>query len=513
MTVNSVLELGLAAYDELPYGSRYDFRVSPQAIRCNPVFSTTPANIDNVCDVACGSGRHLIASALVNPECRFHGVDGSQAHIDAALNYAHALRLDNITFERIDVREWEPSQDCYDLMTCSGTFSWVPADVQLAILRAMSLGLRHTGIAAIHVLTRPGSDHLIHAQAEVAKQLPLNASIRNRLAAIREYARTLATETTGEEGSRRALVDQTILNFLSRDDAGLPHEFLATPISAFYLRDFEGLAREFDLAIVGDASAAALSSLWLPSGPIKDLFERTHSWLEQQELLDMFGANPGSRRILLSKSLAPSPNNTRTFDSMHISLTKRAVSIRSGSVLNIPYATVEPLGEEALAIWLAMEAAFPESVSVDELSSQAPETLLRTIERLDCFDLIQVSNKPTRLHSWKAGYPETYRLTRAELDTEERDLTSSTGYYAPVFGLVKYLLTQANGSRSITQLATDGAHWLSQNPLTSHDWKRMKHWGITEISPDDRNGIGGGLPHVSLCTRLLSNANKWGYLC
>jgi ubiquinone/menaquinone biosynthesis C-methylase UbiE len=423
-------------------------------MRCNAAWTwrdEQPLQIRSACDLACGSGRHLIACALQHPDISFLGVDGTPEHIRVAKHYAKSLSLANVRFECADLNAWRCDAEAFDLMTCSGTFSWVPVATQNAILSIISKGLSPYGAAVIHFLTQPASHHVLAAQEVIRNEVSTQTTLDKRREYARSFASSLPLVADKNDSAQTALVNKALSAFASDEGNTLPHELLGAPVSAYFLREFALMAQRVGLNVHGDASPAAMSPIWLPNGAILDMFQRTPAWIEQQELLDMFGASAGSRRAVLKKAVRQAASDEHSLSQFHISI-KRPLPPRqagNGAGIRVHGDRIEPLTHTQLTTWQRLEAHAPNSIPVAEVvhlidGSAGEETLRRWI----ALDIVRLTANPIQCQTLANGRPRTNLITLEEFAVGEPSVTSRTGHYVNAHPLIRQLLKAADGKRS-----------------------------------------------------------------
>ena len=92
-----------------------------------------------VLEIGCAAAGNLIPFAATHPLARTVGIDLSQVHIDQGRRRVRALGLDNVELMHGDV-----------------THSWVPDELQDAILAACGQLLSPAGVPCVGYNTYPG---------------------------------------------------------------------------------------------------------------------------------------------------------------------------------------------------------------------------------------------------------------------------------------------------------------------------------------------------------------------
>lgn len=157
MTVNKMVALArnqeiAAYYDALPYQSFCFPQSAPEHLEAVALlFGLTPPSSAKarVLELGCAAGGNLLPFAERNPQARAVGVDISGVHIAQANAALRKMQLENVRFEQKDLSEIDASFGTFDYIICHGVYSWVPEDVQHAIMDIAGKCLAEDGIAYI----------------------------------------------------------------------------------------------------------------------------------------------------------------------------------------------------------------------------------------------------------------------------------------------------------------------------------------------------------------------------
>ncbi len=146
-------------YDAFPYKS-YPFpQTHPDRLATiGSLFGLAPTPVDRcrVLGLGCSSGGNLIPMAASLPASEFIGVDFSPVQIREGVAEVEALGLANIRLECMDIMDVGDRFGRFDYIIAHGVYSWVPKDVQEAILALCARQLAPHGIAYISYNTLPG---------------------------------------------------------------------------------------------------------------------------------------------------------------------------------------------------------------------------------------------------------------------------------------------------------------------------------------------------------------------
>jgi methyltransferase-like protein len=251
-----------------------------------------------VLELGCASGGNILPLALRYPASHVVGIDLSAVQIDAGRKAAAELGLTNIELHQGDLSEIAPTLGVFDYIICHGVYSWVPPEVQEAILRVCHENLAPDGVAFISYNCYPGWK---------AKEVMRDAMIlRSRHAGSKEqplaYARGMIDFLSGVADPNslmgRIVAEQSGA-LKSFNESYLQHEFLELYNSPCYFGDFVAAAEKAGLAYLGDAVPSSMFAANFGAsvaGPL--LRECGDSQVRLEQYLD-FVSNRTFRQTLL----------------------------------------------------------------------------------------------------------------------------------------------------------------------------------------------------------------------
>lgn len=513
------------AYDDLPYGSNWRSALSPSVFAANP--DRAAWNVGHgehlprvVCDLACGSGRQVLQGALLHPDIEFVGVDGSHGHILEANRLKDSLALTNVEFICADLMDWSPEAARYDLMTCSGTYPWVPDAVRERILQTFERGLAADGLAILHILSLPACVGVVEAQRRLLDAVGSAGTITQRLEAAKAYVAALPpaapkTPDASPDSGRNVInniVRSQLRQILERNDPGVAHEFLGGPVRADYFRDFEASAKRYGLHAVGDANPTVACDRLIPAGPLRELFERTRSWHARQELLDMFAGTSGGRDVVLARSprlaVQSAPRDGRP-SLLHARSSGVFDEASCGpSELRWHRGDVLTVSSSQAALWNRIHAAAPESVCIEPRERDDADFLA-------VHGYTELAIVPTAIAALHGAAPTTTPLARAEVSLHLRELSSPLGYHLPNVPAVALVLQIADGSLDSAALAeASRGQWAARASADqSSVGDRAAEQAWAQWWPSERSGQAAATPPMDNVdfTRLIDRLAHLGY--
>jgi SAM-dependent methyltransferase len=149
-----------AAYDATPYTSNSFPQSAPGRLAAIAYFfGLEPPEVPTarVLEIGCAAGGNLIPFAAAHPRAQVVGIDLSEVQVGHGRARVQALGLDNVDLLAGDVARMDlASLGDFDFVIAHGVYSWVPPEVQDALLSAFHTLLAPDGIAYLSYNTYPG---------------------------------------------------------------------------------------------------------------------------------------------------------------------------------------------------------------------------------------------------------------------------------------------------------------------------------------------------------------------
>ena len=221
--------------------------------------SPAPVTECRVLELGCGAGGNLAPMAGTLPGSQFTGIDLSERQFEMARDLARGGGLGNIKFHAGDSLSLlaDVADGTFDYIILHGLYSWVPLQVQAALLPLCGRLLSKAGIAYISYNTYPGW----HGR-DVVRDL-----MRRACAGITEPgAQVIAARGALDDLiGAYAQADDAYANLLAEekarvedmDDSFLLHDLLEVENHPLYLDEFLVRAGAAGLRFVSEANVAA----------------------------------------------------------------------------------------------------------------------------------------------------------------------------------------------------------------------------------------------------------------
>lgn len=296
----SPTDLLLASYDAVPYGggaiagTRPDYLAAAAMLRG---LDTTDASRSRVLDLGCATGGNLLAMALALPRSSFVGVDLSPRQIAAARTTAEIIGVENVRFEAMSIADIDDSLGTFDYIVSHGVYSWVPADVQTALLHVCSRNLAPNGVAYVSYNTYPGW----HVRGLVRDMILFHdrpeLSPPDRVRRARELLELVTRSVPDTDTVYAAVLKEELETLSSASETYFLHEELESENHPVYFTEFARRAAAAGLQYVAEASASLVDRKI--SGELRDA---VRSWaaddVSYEQYLD-YVRNRTFRRSLL----------------------------------------------------------------------------------------------------------------------------------------------------------------------------------------------------------------------
>ena len=147
-------------YDNTPYTSNSFPQSAPGKLAAIAHLFGLPAPgvaDARVLEIGCAAGGNLLPFAAAHPRARVVGIDLSEVQIEQGRAQARAVGVDNLELVAGDIARIDlTALGQFDFVIAHGVYSWVPTEVQDALLAAIRTALAPTGVAYVSYNTYPG---------------------------------------------------------------------------------------------------------------------------------------------------------------------------------------------------------------------------------------------------------------------------------------------------------------------------------------------------------------------
>jgi SAM-dependent methyltransferase len=298
-----------ASYDAVPYGggaiggTRPDYLAAAAGLRG---LTTPDVRRCRVLDIGCATGGNLLSMAVTFPESTFVGIDLSPRQIESARAAARTIGVENVRFEAMSVADVDEDFGTFDYIVSHGVYSWVPPEIQHAILTVCSRNLVRDGIAYVSYNTYPGW----HARALVREMMLFHdrpeLSPSERVQRARDLLESVAKAVPKSDEVYAAVLQEEIHTLHDASESYFMHEELESENHPIYFIDFARRAAAAGLQYITEATASLVDTQLSP-----ELRAKLRSWssdnLQYEQYFD-YVRNRTFRRSLLCHAGRPVEN-------------------------------------------------------------------------------------------------------------------------------------------------------------------------------------------------------------
>jgi methyltransferase-like protein/2-polyprenyl-3-methyl-5-hydroxy-6-metoxy-1,4-benzoquinol methylase len=250
-----------ADYDATPYTSDAFPQSAPGHLAAIAhLFGLDAPDVSSarVLEIGCAAGGNIIPFAVTQPNARTVGIDLSPVQIDMGRQRVNALGIENLELVAGDIARMDlASLGEFDYIIAHGVYSWVPENVQEALLHAFRRLLAPEGVAYVSYNTYPG-----WKTKEVLRDAMLLASgdrtsPNEKALAARGMADFLG-EVAPVGGVLARVVAESRVFSESFGDSYLLHDELETYNAPCYFYEMLQRARNHGLAFLGEAHVESM---------------------------------------------------------------------------------------------------------------------------------------------------------------------------------------------------------------------------------------------------------------
>ena len=313
-----------AAYDTVPYESHAFPQSAPGRLAAIAyLFGLDAVDVSTarVLEIGCASGGNLIPFAMWHPQATVVGIDLSSVQIEQGRRRVQALGLANLELLQGDLAAMDVTAlGQFDFIICHGVYSWVPANVQEAILSAFDTMLSPDGVAYISYNVYPG-----WKAKEIVRDAMLlrggeRATPEEKLVYARGMIDFLEEVAPADSVLGKALTDFRADSMNTREYY-LMHEYLEPFNTPCYFLDFGRRAEPYRLTYLADANVNTMfASNYGEKISVPLVKECGHSQVLMEQYLDFFTNRAFRQSLLVRGDRAPQISfqlDRRRFDRLH----------------------------------------------------------------------------------------------------------------------------------------------------------------------------------------------------
>ena len=291
-------------YDELPYSSYAYMHSAPEQLATIASLFGLPSPYvatARVLELGCASGGNLVPFALRHPRAEAVGVDISDVQIAQGQQYVSRLGIGNARLVVADLQQLDRfALGKFDYVIAHGVYSWVPPEVQEAVLGIIEDCLTPDGVAFVSYNTYPG-----WKSKEVLRDAMLMHAGKRRGAQEQvAYGRAMLAflQKVSLKGLTAAALKENLAQIMNSPDNYVAHDYLEPFNLPCYFHEFVERAGRHGLSYLGEAQP----SMMMPSSYHPELAQQLYGALGEDQVrveqyLD-FAISRAFRQTLLLRS-------------------------------------------------------------------------------------------------------------------------------------------------------------------------------------------------------------------
>ncbi|WP_310530900.1 class I SAM-dependent methyltransferase [Novosphingobium sp.] len=416
-------------YDLLPYESK-PFPMS-QPARLGAMaqlfgLEAAPLETARVLELGCAAGGNIIPHAARYPKAEFVGVDLARTQVAAGRSRIKAMGLENIEILCKSFTEIGEELGAFDYIICHGVYSWVPPQVQDAIMKVIRARLSPVGIACVSYNVLPGWRMMQPLRDAFMLAVPDGVDSLGRVAMAREML-TFMAKSSPDKGP----YGETIRNWSQRL-ANLPndyiaHEFLEECNDPCLVRDFANAAGVHGLGYLGECEFSSMIAENYGSELAEGLRARGGTDLvASEQWLDILTGRTFRQSLLIAGERMGGVNRALTPESierLHFVLPSNGVLKRDGDITTFSLADGRSITSTFTNVGMMFEkmtANHPGSSSLDSLTDgaddQARAEMRDALYRMAMSGMLFLQSEPVGCSTKPGDKPVASPVARADAE-------------------------------------------------------------------------------------------------
>ena len=260
-TYEDITEATRESYEAIPYpGGAYLNTFPCHLAMIAKLCGLAPAPPRNcrVLELGCSMGTNLIPMALELPHSTFVGIDLSAGQIEQGRATLADLDIDNVELHQLNIAEVDDRLGKFDYILCHGVYSWVPPEVQRAILDLGRTHLTPQGIQMVSYNTYPGW----HLRGVIREMMRYHVAHFSNPQQQIQQARALLDFVSKYARSRSqaylTLLEEEAKTLGEKLDSYVYHEHLEEVNDPVYFHEFVRRVEAAGLSYLADANFASM---------------------------------------------------------------------------------------------------------------------------------------------------------------------------------------------------------------------------------------------------------------
>ncbi|PLK26052.1 methyltransferase regulatory domain-containing protein [Novosphingobium sp. TH158] len=495
-------------YDLLPYESK-PFAMS-QPARLGALarlfgLEAAPLAKARVLELGCASGGNIIPHAARYPDAQFVGVDLARTQVAAGRARIERMGLNNIEILCKSFTEIGEELGTFDYIICHGVYSWVPPQVQDAIMKVIRARLSPVGVACVSYNVLPGWRMMQPLRDAFLLAVPDGVDSLGRVRMAREMLEFMA-KTSPDKGPYGETLRNWAQRLASLPDDYIAHEFLEECNDPSLIRDFANAAAVHGLGYLGECELSAMILDNYGQELAEGVRARGGSDLvASEQWLDILSGRTFRQSLLIANERMAGVNRALSPDSiaaLHFVLPAGCKVARDGDATTFTAADGRLLSSTLPSVGGMLEKmaqSFPASTNVAALTEgaedQARAEMLDALYRMAMTGLLYLQSEPVPCATNAGDKPRASLVARSDAEAGAGYTTSLRHETVALDPGAQALLPSLDGTNgkeeleaALLEATQKGALSFARDGNAITDAKELKS-AIAELLPNLLVGI------------------------
>lgn len=289
-----------ASYDSIVYDASAHSHTHPTRLATMAyLMGIQPPSLygARILEVGCATGTNLLAMAEGYPDARFIGIDYSAKQIETGQARIAASGLKNLELMYRSIGDITDDDGKFDYIIAHGVFSWIPRDMQDALLRVCSRNLADNGVAYISYNTLPGwslAGLVRNIMLFHTRDLPAADKIQHARGILEFLSKYGPADTPYGQ-----ILRETSSRLAKNQDFYLAHEYLEETNEPIHFHEFVSRIRGHDLEYMAEVDLGSMLPNFLQPDVISILGKLAKDFVEYEQYLDFLRARSFRQSLVI----------------------------------------------------------------------------------------------------------------------------------------------------------------------------------------------------------------------
>ena len=376
----------LASYEAVPYESAAIAASDIGRLEAVAVLhGLTPVSAASarVLELGCASGGNLLSMAYRYPDAQFVGIDLTPGQIGVGQEMIARIGLTNLTLHAMSITDITDAFGMFDYIIAHGVYSWVPPEVQDALLQVCKRNLAPSGVAFVSYNTFPGWHSKVMVRDMMLYHDHASLPTSERITRALDFIEVLSSNSFDSESFHARELAGELRILRRQPHAYLLHEQFEAFNVPIYFAEFAQRASRKGLRFLAEAKLA--DRMYVPPQWAQDAAGPEADRIRVNQYVDFAVGRMFRRTLLCHDGLCPSdrPDASRIMP-LQVALVGERTEGTSAvddadSFEATDGVTVTTMSAEMRAAFRVLERVKPASLSFTDLYGRVCDLLSVTV--------------------------------------------------------------------------------------------------------------------------------------